>query len=136
MSGGDGLIRVVDDVSAILELAEDGLGLFGEINLEADVIDDVIRLFGRIVYAAAEGDNRDHVDEGGTVLAVVDHADLTLLVGDDVFAHVGDGVLGCMDALLATVEMATWSLEKAAVTTEDFMLAVACELEEGRGGVD
>ena len=136
VSGWDRLIGIIDDVSAILELAEYGFWLFGQIDLEADVIDDVIYLIGGIVDAPAEGNDRDHVDKGGTVLTVVDDTDLALLAGDDVFAHMGDGVGGGMHALLTALHVAAWGLKEAAVAPDDLMLVIAGELEEGRRGVD
>ena len=100
------------------------------------MIDDVVGLFWGVVDAAAEGDDRDHIDEGGAVFAVVDDADLALFVGDDILAHVDDGFFGCMNAFVVALDMTGGGLEKAAVAADYFMLFVAGKFEEGRRGVD
>lgn len=40
-----------------------------------------------------------------------------------------------MHALLTAVDVAAWGLEEAAVATDDLVLIVACEPEEGGRGI-
>ena len=68
---GDG---IVDLVTSITHVSEDGVGLLDQIDLETDVIDNV----GTLPW---NWDDCDQVDEWDTTSAVVDQGCLTLFAG-------------------------------------------------------
>ena len=111
--------------------------LLAEVDLEADVVDDVV-VGARAGLAAADGDDGDEVAEGGAVAAVVDEADLALLVRREHLAHAGDGARVCEEAGCAAADGGGGGgrLEEAAVAAEDEVVWVAGEAGEGGGGVD
>ena len=129
------MIAVIDDVGAVDESAQDGVGLLSEVYLEADVVDNIVGLLRGVVDAAWDGNDGDEVDEGGAVLAVVDHAGLALLVcgqgGSEVVDSLWRGELAVLSLLYFTV----WGLEKATVCAEDFLFGVTGQIAEGRGDV-
>jgi len=136
VSEGGWMGGVVDEVAAVAQLLEDGVGLLGEVDLEADVVDDVGVLVGETCEAAEDGDDGDEVDKGGAVLPVVEDGGLALLVGGEVLLEVGDGGGVGEEAGLSAVDEAGGGLEEAAVAAEDLVLGVAGEAAEGRGAVD
>lgn len=128
---GGGAAAVVDDVGSVAEFLEDGGGLLCEVDLEADVVDDVVGCVG----GGGDGDDCDEVDEGGAALAVVDDAGLAFLVLCEAAAEVGDGLWCGVAAVLAGKDTAVGGLEEAAVAAEDLVLWVAGKLAEGGRGV-
>jgi hypothetical protein len=66
--------------------------LFSEIDLEADVINDLVRFLWAIRYTTSDGDDCDKIDEGLSAFAVVDDGGLTLLIGGESLFQVGHGI--------------------------------------------
>lgn len=77
------LEAVIDDIAAIAKFLHDGIGLFCDVDLKADMPKDVVRVeFG-------DGNDGDEIDERGTVLAIVCESSLTFFVSDEMFSERG-----------------------------------------------
>jgi hypothetical protein len=103
--------------------------------LKADVKYDIILFLETAGNASSDWDDGHKIDEGGAILSIVDNTRLALLVVDEVLLHVGDSFGGIMSSFSLS-KASTGCLEKAAVTTEDLMLFVACETIKRRGGIN
>jgi len=125
---------VVDHVTPVPEFLQDSVRLLCEVNLEADMKDDIILFLGAVGNATSDRDDGDKIDEGGTILSIVDKIRLALLVVGETLLHIGDGFCGSMMSSFLLFNTSTGGLEEAAVTTDDLMLLVACQtIERGRG---
>ena len=129
------LLTVVDNVGAVHELVEDGIGLLGEVDLEADVVYKVVSFLGGVGDASWDRDDGDEVDEGAASFAVVDETGLALLVCGEGGPEVVDGLGGGVLAVLAFLDFAVRSLEEAAVAADNFVFLVTGEFEKGGRGI-
>lgn len=95
-------------VGPVTEFIEDTTWLFGEVDLKADVVDDVVCLVGSAMDTATEWNDGDEIDKGLTAFSVVDEACLALFTGCECLAHVGYGIAQGRLAGLAFGEMTCW----------------------------
>jgi hypothetical protein len=110
--------------------------LFGQIDLKTDVVDHIRLFVGSARRTAKNRNDGNKVNEGGSILLVIDYARLTLLISAQVLFQVGNGGLVCKVACLATLDLAIGSLEKTTVSAQNFMLGIACETAEGWGAIN
>ena len=104
-------------VHLLLPLADVGGVLVRHLALHADVVGDE-------TGGVAEGGDEELVPEGGSVDAVVQEAD----------RHVGPALDGSAD-LLDCLGIGLWTLQEAAVASQDLVQGVPLEVEEALRGV-
>lgn len=127
---------VVDHVAPVPEFLENSVRLLREVNLEADVKDDIVLFLGTTGNASTDRDDGQKIDEGGAILSIIDKTRLAFLIVGKVLLHVSDSFGSSMVSSFSLSNASTGCLEKAAVTTEDLMLFVACQTIKRGGGIN
>jgi|SRR6266702_157373 len=127
---------VVDHVAPVPEFLKYSVRLLCEVDLEADLKDDIVLFLGTAGNASSDRDDGHKIDEGGAILSIVDKTRLALHIVGEALLHVGDSFGGSMMSSFSLSNASTGCLEEAAVTTEDLVLFVACQTIKRRGGIN
>lgn len=103
---------VVDEIGAVSHGLQDGVRLVDEVDLEADVELDLVRV------VAWDGDDADEIEEGDASLPIVHEVNLALFICCETFLHVGDSCLVCEWPGCALFDDTIRGLEEAAEIRE------------------
>lgn len=80
---------VIDEIGAVSHGLQDSVRLMDEVDLEADVELDLVRV------VAWDGDDADEIEERDAALSIVHEVNLALFICCETFLHVGDRCLVC-----------------------------------------
>jgi hypothetical protein len=131
-----GLCAIVDDITPIPQFLQDGVRLFGKIDLESDLIDNLISVLWSVQHSSQDRNDSDEIDKRLAVLAVIYDTRLTLLISNDALVQVLHRLGSDKPPFFAPFHIPTRGLEEPAVLAEDLMLRIARELTERRRGVN
>jgi len=112
---------IINEVAAIAQLLEYGVRLFSQIDLKADMIDNIRFLVRKTRDTSKNRNDSNKVDKGYSVFLVIDYTCLALLISAKVLLKMSDGSLVSEVACLPTLHLTIGSLEEATVTTNDFV---------------
>ena len=122
-------------VLPLFQFLEDEVRLLAEINLKADMIDDVV-FTALACHTTANGNHSHQVTKCTGIASIVDDADLAFLIGSEHLPHVFYPFVISVQALIAATDTDIWrSLKETTVSTENFVLGITGEAAEGRGAV-
>ena len=104
--------HVVDLIAPVAHVAQNGIRLFNQIHLEANVINNLVGL-------PWDRNNGYKVDERHSTASIVDQRCLTLFAGVEHPLEVGDGDIICVFSFRALDDFAIWTLEKSTVAADN-----------------
>jgi hypothetical protein len=123
-------------ITPITQFIEYPSWLYRQIHLKSDMVGQFISFFGRVMYASTKRDDGDEIDKGFPALSIIDNGCLAFLGGRKQFTHVGNGLWGHEATWFTSCDVAGRRLQEAAITSKNFLLAIARQLAERGRSVD
>jgi len=127
---------IINEIATIAELVKDSIGLFGEVDLKTNMVDDIRVLVREARDTTKDGNDGDKVDEGSAIFLVIEYTSLALLISAEVLLEMGHSRLVSKVACVSPEHVAVGGLEEATVAANDLVLRVASKTAEGWGAVD